>query len=125
MEKSFCMNCGKELTLEDDFCPECGTKKEFAVEPVKNEVIYQEKSVELKNPYVASGLSVISGVGQIYNGQTHKGLFYLASFFICLVLSSFYIMFLILIVVWFYAIYDAYITAKKINAGEIVEDKIF
>lgn len=54
--------------------------------------------------------SVIPGVGQVYNGESQKGL--------VLLLGTRLGLFLFLIpglVVWIYSMYDAYLTAGKMN----------
>ncbi len=92
--KSICSECFVEIKGEA-YCKDCL--------PVK---IGQVKKEE-RSPALAAILSfIIAGLGQIYNGQIGKGLLI---FFTCW-----------LIIPWVIGIFDAYSTAKKINAGQIM-----
>lgn len=67
-----------------------------------------------KNPFLAGLASFLfAGLGQVYNGQFAKGVLILGG----ALLGSFLIIPGILI--WLYGLYDAYRTAKKMNAGSI------
>jgi len=82
----------------------------FVINNVHPANIYQEK----KNPAVSLLLSVLlTGAGQVYNGQIVKGLLMLGS---CIVLWGFLLGWIISI----WSVYDAYTTAKKINVGQPV-----
>jgi TM2 domain-containing membrane protein YozV len=75
---------------------------------------------ERKSAGIAAVCSFLfTGLGQIYNGQIGKGIL----FVIIGIILAFTILFLIGIILypifWVYNIYDAYSTAKKINAGLI------
>lgn len=65
---------------------------------------------------------LFTGLGQIYNGQIGKGI----AFLIVGILFAFTILlligFILYPVFWIYNIYDAYSTAKKINAGVVKPD---
>ncbi|MBP2143658.1 TM2 domain-containing membrane protein YozV [Methanococcus voltae] len=77
--------------------------------------------INQKNPILAGILSfLIVGAGQIYNGQIKKGILLLIAGLISGFLMFFLIGFILLPIVYIYAIYDAYTTADKINKGEIV-----
>jgi TM2 domain-containing membrane protein YozV len=70
---------------------------------------------DIRSPGIAGFLSfVCSGLGQLYNGETLKGV----GLFIGLIIVSaiFNILGIIVVV---YAIYDAFTTAKKINEGQV------
>ena len=70
----------------------------------------------MKNPGVAAVLSFfISGLGQIYNGQIVKGLIILGVQVFNAILTVILIGFITGPIVWIWAIYDAYSTAKKLN----------
>ncbi len=73
-----------------------------------------------KDEGIAAILSFLfTGLGQIYNGEIGKGLaFIVIGFFIALT-ALLLIGFLLYPIFWIYNIYDAYSTAKKINAGLI------
>jgi TM2 domain-containing membrane protein YozV len=84
----------------------------------------QTNAEETKNPMIALVASVVlPGLGQIYNGQTRKG--------IALVIVSVFLLYLIItvrtilselanflyIAILLYSAYDSYNTAKSINLG--------
>jgi len=76
-----------------------------------------------KSPGVAAVLSfVFTGLGQIYNGQIGKGIMFLIIGFICALTLIILIGFILYPVFWIYNIYDAYTTAKNINAGIVKPD---
>jgi TM2 domain-containing membrane protein YozV len=76
---------------------------------------YARLERERKNPVIAMIASVFfAGLGQIYNGQNLKG-------FAILFGTIFGAALLIIpgLVIWLFGIYDAFITAKKMNYGKI------
>ncbi|MDD4254237.1 MAG: zinc ribbon domain-containing protein [Methanofollis sp.] len=97
----FCPECGKEqISQNAEICPNCGVR-------IK------------KNPEKSSGIAAISsfvfaGLGQVYNGDFGRGFLILVG---TVIGSMFY--FIPGLFVWAYGIYDAYTTAKRMNAGEI------
>lgn len=107
---AFCRICGSEILAEAEICPKCGVR---------------QQTREKKNPGVAAIFSVIwPGLGQIFNGQTGKGIL-----FILLQMINFFLLFFIIGAItipgfWVYGIYDAYLTAEKINRGEEVPKKV-
>ena len=69
-----------------------------------------------KNPGVAAVLSFFwAGLGQIYNGQLMKGIGFIVLYAFSVLLCFVLIGFLILPIVWFIGIWDAYSTAKSYN----------
>ncbi|MGI9862525.1 DUF5683 domain-containing protein [Moorella naiadis] len=80
----------------------------------------------MKNPGVAAVLSFfIPGLGQIYNGELKKGFLLLAAAAVSVLLTAVAIGFLTDIIIWVYAIYDAYKTADNYNkrlAGQKPEE---
>lgn len=117
MSTKYCSNCGIEMDSLTEHCPKCGVKQ---VSPPDYQVTYQKNIQNQKSPGLAAVLSfLIVGLGQIYNGQIAKGLFLLLGAIISGVLMLILIGFIFWIVIWLYAIYDAYDTAKKINSGVI------
>lgn len=92
--RSICSECFVEIKGEA-YCKDCLVAKTGQVKK------------EERSPALAAVLSfIIAGLGQIYNGQIGKGLLI---FFTCW-----------LIIPWIIGIFDAYNTAKKINAGQII-----
>lgn len=70
-----------------------------------------------KNPALAAILSfLINGLGQIYNGETKKGLIIIGVQIINALLALIIIGFFTGLIVFVWSIYDAYKTAEKINA---------
>ena len=101
-----------------DNCPRCGVRQ---ISPSGYQQTYQGSTGRLKSPGLAAVLSfLIVGLGQIYNGQIAKGLLLLLSAIISGVLMLILVGFIFWIAIWLYAIYDAYNTARRINAGEII-----
>jgi TM2 domain-containing membrane protein YozV len=126
MGAKFCENCGDPVSEGELFCEKCGAKIDNATPaqspPGQPQQMTQPseppKKVNEKNPVLAAILSlIISGVGQIYNGQWKKGILILVVTIIVALLFG-----LLSLIVVVYAMYDAYTTAQKINNGEPVKD---
>jgi len=103
-----CVNCGAEIDAKAEICPKCGVRQPPVIK---------------KDPTIAAILSFLFvGLGQIYNGQLGKGILFmiiqLINVGLCLVLIGF----ITAPLFWIYGVYDAYSTAKKINAGAIKVD---
>jgi TM2 domain-containing membrane protein YozV len=70
---------------------------------------------DAKNPIFAAGLSLLfPGLGQVYNGQTGKGILVLLG-----VLAGLLVMLIPGVAVWLFGVYDAYATARRMNTGTI------
>lgn len=78
-----------------------------------------------KNPTLAAILSfLISGVGQIYNGEVVKGVIIIAVQVVNVLLMGLIVGFITWPAVWIWSIYDAYQVAKRVNneaAQQVVE----
>ena len=70
----------------------------------------------MKNPTLAAALSIITGFGQIYNGQSGKGVALLMIQAVSVFLIAAYIGYVTTPILWIYAIVDAYKSAKRINS---------
>jgi TM2 domain-containing membrane protein YozV len=71
----------------------------------------------MKNPGVAAVLSfLITGLGQIYNGNIGKGIVLFLIQIVNLALMSFIVGYITFFIVWVYGIIDAYKSADRINA---------
>lgn len=69
-----------------------------------------------KNPGLAEVLSFFwMGLGQIYNGEIAKGVFFIVIFAISAVMMIILIGFLTTPLLWIWGMYDAYKSAEKIN----------
>jgi TM2 domain-containing membrane protein YozV/RNA polymerase subunit RPABC4/transcription elongation factor Spt4 len=115
VQTKYCANCGSEIDKKAEICPKCGVRQ-------PGYGAYQQSVVQQKNPGLAAVLSALwVGIGQIYNGEIAKGLI-LMLIYIISALSIFILIGIITTpIIWIYGIYDAYNTAKKINAGEMVD----
>lgn len=118
----YCYECGKKLDEESEFCSNCGTKVNAddttKAETNNTRTCEPEIVQNEKNPGLAAVLSfLVIGLGQIYNGEIAKGLILLVISYICLALFILIIPPIIALILWIYAIYDAYNTAKDINLG--------
>lgn len=107
----YCSNCGAQIDERAEICPDCGVRQ---VSPG----YYQRGVSNQKNPGLAALLSaLVIGLGQVYNGEVGKGLL----FFICAIIAGIlwliYIGVLFSLIIWIYAIYDAYTSAQRINEG--------
>lgn len=70
---------------------------------------------EKKNPVFAAGLSLLfPGLGQVYNGETGKGILVLF-----LVLAGLLVMLVPGVAVWLFGVYDAWATARRMNEGTV------
>ena len=103
-----CVNCGSVIDSMAKVCPKCGY------------------NIIQKVPIVAAGLSFLfAGLGQLYNNQHHKGALIIIANIISLFLIFIGIGLIFVFIIWIYAIYDAFQTAKAIDRGEPTEDKLF
>ena len=125
-ETQFCPNCGSKIPKNIKFCPECGSPTSNT--PQTNNTANNTGNSVVntnKDPALAAILSfLIIGLGQIYLGLTKKGII----LFIAAVISGF-LMFILIgfalwLLIWVYAIYDAYKSAQKMQNGIAVEDTI-
>lgn len=111
-DTKFCSKCGKKIDIEAEICPKCGVR-----------VKTPPSHTEHKSTGVAAVLSfIIPGLGQIYNGQIGKGIIFIIISVILAFTIFILIGFVLYPIFWIYNIYDAYETAKKINAGKIKPD---
>jgi hypothetical protein len=120
----FCPTCGKQLQFENaEICPNCGVRIKKISSPIEN-----------RNTFLAVILSFIFvGWGQWYNGKTWEGIKFFGSFFGSFLLAIIFslaassqpsvaifalILYIAMLVIWIYGMYDAYKTAERINHGE-------
>jgi TM2 domain-containing membrane protein YozV len=109
----FCPECGKPADETSKFCNNCGANLNI-IGPVQQKESVQSVHEE-KNPLLAVLCSFfIPGLGQVYDGKTARGI---AVFFGTL--AGLFIFLIPGLIVWIYGLYDAYSTAKKMNAKEI------
>jgi TM2 domain-containing membrane protein YozV/RNA polymerase subunit RPABC4/transcription elongation factor Spt4 len=121
-DTKFCSNCGFEMPKASKFCPECGTTVE-RVPPVMNTTTIVVPSN--KSSGLAALLSfLIIGLGQVYLGLTKKGIILFLLAIISGVLMMVLIGWITWLLVWGYAIYDAYNSCEKMKKGIEVEDTL-
>ena len=109
-----CPHCGFRSHDEmPRFCSACGARMDGS-QPAWYEVP-GTPGQEPKNRKIA-GLcsSVLPGLGQVYNGEVVKGYV-----LFLLTLAGLVIFIIPGLVVWLYAMYDAYAVAGKMNAGTV------
>ena len=117
----FCPNCGTELNAGVKFCPNCGSNINQAISKAAINNV-----VEKKTPIFSVILSFIfPGLGQFYNGQSTKGLYFIIMAVVSWILFLILIGMIIYVLIWIWSIFDAYQSAEAINRGEILEDKLF
>jgi TM2 domain-containing membrane protein YozV len=106
-----CPRCGKVSGEQSPrFCSSCGARMDG-----KTPAEYPVPPSEQKSTTVAGFCSsVLPGLGQVYNGETVKGF----ALFL-LTLAGLVLLVIPGLVVWLYAMYDAYAVAAKMNTGEI------
>ncbi|MCK4574346.1 MAG: hypothetical protein KAU36_08235 [candidate division Zixibacteria bacterium] len=76
----------------------------------------QQPPTFYKNPGLAAVLSFFfMGLGQIYNGQISKGIFFIIIYSLSFVLMALLIGFITTPILFIYGIWDAYKSAEKIN----------
>ena len=120
----FCRNCGYKLTGDYKFCPECGYDLSGRVTANRSSVPSVNSGE--KNLVLAVILSVIfPGLGQIYLGLNQKGILFIVGYIISAILIFLLIGFILVFVVWIWALVDVVQSTNAINNGEYVEDKLF
>lgn len=130
----FCIKCGKELNEGAIRCIHCGSSQDYDDKNSQNSDILPIQG-EIRNPFLAIVLSFFCvGWGQWYNGKTWDGLkffgVFLGSYVLTIIFSTIIvsnqslsaililILFVIVIGIWIYGMYDAYKTADRINKGK-------
>ena len=113
-QTKFCKSCGKKIDSNANVCPYCG----FGSGSV---AVADEKSV-----FLAALLSFLfPGLGQIYNGQTHKAITFIIAYIVSGILIIILVGFVLMLLVWIWSLVDVIKSTEAINRGEYVEDKLF
>jgi TM2 domain-containing membrane protein YozV len=109
-----CPHCGKESNEEAPrFCSGCGARMDGTITagfPGYAGLPRPQKSTTI----AGFCSSFLPGLGQVYNGETAKGFVF---FFLTLI--GLFVFLVPGLLVWLYAMYDAYAVAGKMNTGEI------
>ena len=117
IKTKFCVNCGAEIDARAEICPKCGVR---VTPPPPQSSSAPNVMFERKNEGLAAVLSFLFvGLGQIYNGEISKGIMFIIVGVIAVLTMFLLIGFIIYPLFWIYNIYDAFNTAKEINAGRI------
>lgn len=120
VKAKYCVNCGSRIDEKAEICSDCGVRQPNTYRQTRT-TSYQAPMYQQKNPGIAAVLSALFvGFGQIYNGQIVKGLIFMVVYFVSILLIFVLIGFITTPLLWIFGIYDAYNTANRINAGEIV-----
>jgi TM2 domain-containing membrane protein YozV len=109
-----CPHCGKESVEADPrFCSGCGARMDGTLQPG-----FPGTAVPpgpQKSTTIAGFCSsFLPGLGQVYNGETAKGFV-----FFFLAVAGLLIFILPGLIVWLWAMYDAYAVAGRMNTGAI------
>lgn len=122
-KSKFCANCGYELNGNFKFCPECGYDLSGRVGANRSDVPSVKSE---KNMLLSIILSIIfPGLGHFYLGLDHKGIMFLLGYIISAALILLLVGFILIFVVWIWALIDVIQSTNAINNGEYVEDKLF
>ncbi len=117
----------EDLERVRDGLPPVNGRREEAPAPVRSEEGHRERlprrlpsntsGAPEHSPGLAAVLSlVLSGVGQIYNGQILKGVAFIVAQLVNFALTAILIGWVPLVVVWVWAIWDAHRVARRIQA---------
>ena len=119
-EKMYCQECGAETSEKQEICVECGCRLEYEaynkVRTQNDDLVHP--STPPKSPGTATLLScLITGLGQVYLGQTLKGIGWLVGGIVLSAATGG----VLSLPVWIAAMIDAYKIGKKLEQGESVE----
>jgi TM2 domain-containing membrane protein YozV len=122
VNENYCPTCGYRLNPNVKTCQSCGSAMDVNAQVCAS----CGAAVVQKNPILALVLSLLfPGLGQLYNGQNRKGITLIIAYVVFLILSLILIGIILAILIWLYGMYDAFTSAKALNNGETVEDRIF
>ncbi|WP_295610641.1 zinc-ribbon domain-containing protein [uncultured Methanobrevibacter sp.] len=113
-QTKFCQSCGEKININAEICPNCGVR-------VANVRQYEEKNVVLS----AILSFLFPGLGHLYLGLSKKGVSFIIAYIVSAALVFFLIGFVLIFVVWIWALIDSIKCTEAINNGEFVEDKLF
>ena len=110
----FCSNCGETIDINAEICPHCGVR------------VSAPRATGEKNVIVSALLSIIfPGLGHFYLDLNTKAISFIIAYIVSLVLIMLIIGFILVFVVWIWALIDVVKCTDAINRGEYVEDKLF
>lgn len=113
-ETKFCQGCGQKINANAEICPHCGVR------------VSAPRATGEKNVIVSALLSIIfPGLGHFYLDLNTKAISFIIAYIVSLVLIMLIIGFILVFVVWIWALIDVVKCTDAINRGEYVEDKLF
>ncbi len=114
-----CPVCGTKIPYSDNYCYSCDRTFEDQQPGSSDHLQLDLSKEEWRKPWIAAVLSAAGiGLGQFYNGETVKGVLFLAGFFGALVVLPLFAPInpvFVMAVVWAAAIADAWLSAGNIN----------
>ena len=114
-QTKFCQSCGKKMDINSEICPYCGVR-----------VANIMRSSEEKNVLLSAILSLLfPGLGHLYLGLNKKGISFIVAYIVSAILVFLVIGFVLIVIVWLWALIDSIKATESINRGEFVEDKLF
>ena len=114
-QTKFCQSCGKKIDINSEICPYCGVR-----------VANIMRSSEEKNVLLSAILSLLfPGLGHLYLGLNKKGISFIVAYIVSAILVFLVIGFVLIVIVWLWALIDSIKATESINKGEFVEDKLF
>lgn len=117
-QTKFCQSCGKRIDINAEVCPHCGVR----VANINNNNYYSGE----KSTLLAAILSFLfPGLGHLYLGLTKKGISFIIAYIVSAILVFILIGFVLMLIVWLWALVDSIKSTEAINRGEFVEDKLF
>lgn len=121
----YCHNCGFELNGKFKFCPNCGYNLENKSSVNRRVNDNYVTPSEEKNIILSIILSVIiPGLGHFYLGLSRKGAIFLLAYVVSAVLIFILIGFILVLIIWIWALVDVIQSTNALNSGESVEDKL-
>ena len=114
-----CPRCGTNIPYNDNYCYSCEETFEDPKPEEDPRPRLDLSKEEWRKPWAAAGLSAVGiGLGQFYNGETAKGILFLATVLgspVVLPLFTPFSPVVVMVIVWAVAVVDAWLSAQKIN----------
>ena len=111
-DEAYCRNCAAVISEAAEICPECGVRQHAPPRTTTDRTI--ENVLEGRNPFVAALASLlVPGLGQAYNREIGKAIFFFVAFGLSALSLVVLIGFVLVPAVWIYSIYDAFVVAQR------------
>ena len=113
-QTKFCQSCGKKININAEICPYCGVR------------VANIRSSDDKSVLLSAILSFLfPGLGHLYLGLSKKGISFIIAYIVSAILVFILIGFVLMLIVWIWALIDSIKVTEALNNGEFVEDKLF